>query len=217
LEDANGVQAQINSKRNQHFSSPGGNQGNMISDSWQAINAKLQYEKHMQDTGGNNSPMQNNVKHGIINNSTQRREFYQNGGSGSNSNMSSAHNQSSSARISDLQTSFGEILSSGTSASASSAPAAFSPQFTRKNYPFKGNSSANGNGSNQVISPQIGHSSDNEGSDSHNGKHGLSHSKSGIPKTVFIRGISADHTNASEGMNRDAMFGGINSAIGKLI
>lgn len=105
-----------------------------MSDSWEAINAKLQYEKHLQDNaGGNNTPTGPIL--GKPNDSLLRSQFYQNGGSSSNSNFNnqpSSQNGSprvsmaSGGKIQDLQSNFGEILNP--------APAAFSPQFTNKNF-----------------------------------------------------------------------------------
>ena len=121
----------------------------MISNSWETINAKLQYEKHLQETSGTNSPVQTNVKQNVINDSVQRREFYQNSNSNSNSNVNTQSGgalkpSSSGGKIADLQTTFGEMINS--------APAAFSPQFTRKYYRIHAvsaaNSSSGGNGSN---------------------------------------------------------------------
>lgn len=107
---------------------------NNVSDSWEAINAKLQYEKHLQDNGGGNSPA-TTLNLGKPNDSLLRSQFYQNGGSNSNSNFNNqSQSQNGSPRVSmasggkiqDLQSNFGEILNP--------APAAFSPQFTNKTF-----------------------------------------------------------------------------------
>jgi len=130
------------------FRSPAGSH-NVISDSWEALNAKLHYEKHLQDlkVRGNNDAI-------------QRREFYQSGtssninsSSNNNNNNNSSSNNSTmtldvstvapppppptfpkitptgttkSSNIEDLQTNFGEIVNP--------VPAAFSPFFTRKQF-----------------------------------------------------------------------------------
>ena len=108
---------------------------NNVCDSWEAINAKLQYEKHLQDNGGGNSPA-NTLNLGKPNDSLLRSQFYQSGGSNSNNNFNNPQppsqngsprvSMASGGKIQDLQSNFGEILNP--------APAAFSPQFTNKNF-----------------------------------------------------------------------------------
>ena len=110
------------------------NPNTSVCDSWEAINAKLQYEKHLQDNG---APL--SVGKPSINDSVQRSQFYQHSGSNSNNNFGSHTNSqggsprvtmASGNKIMDLQSNFGEILNP--------APAAFSPQFTKKNYRLSG-------------------------------------------------------------------------------
>lgn len=111
------------------------NNPNKISDSWETINAKLQYEKHLQDVGNGGAAGQ--PLNGEFSNSVQRREFYQHRGASSDSNIAGQGAAQHSPKVSlagagkifDLQTNFGEMVHP-----THSAPAAFSPQFTRKDY-----------------------------------------------------------------------------------
>lgn len=117
-------------KRNVFFTAPVNNQANMISDSWETVNAKLQYEKHLQDllhSDSNDGDMCSQASPmKLINDSVQRSQFYQ-------------QPTPSSAGIEDIQTSFGEIVQQAQQQHP--CPAAWSPQFTRKYY-------RNGNNSN---------------------------------------------------------------------
>jgi hypothetical protein len=178
---------------------------NKISDSWETINAKLQYEKHLQDAGS--APMQIN---GVIGDNVQRREFYQHSGSNSNSNIASQYSQQHSPKVTlagagkilDLQTNFGEIANPA----LNSAPAAFSPQFTKKSYRTAGSSGsknasssgvggAGGSGAMQTCSddadgtekglrPEVSPVRGVVGGEK---KNGFSPEKP--PKTVFIRSV----------------------------
>lgn len=174
-------------KKNVIFKAP--NPNTMISDSWEAVNAKLQYEKHLQDSGSN-SPLppgatkQNPI---AINDSVQRSEFYRNGSSNSNSNIGApSHNSpkvsmAGGAKIVDLQTNFGELLNNP-------APAAFSPQFTRKGYRTGGpgqlsKTLSNCSADDEADAGDISMSADDQ--EDHIPSKGPSPEKA--PKTVFIR------------------------------
>lgn len=183
------------------------NNASKISDSWQAVNAKLQYEKHLQDAlaAGNMHAL-----NGEFSNSALRREFYQQRGNSSDGNIAS-HNYergspkvslASTGKIQDLQTSFGEVLN----AAVHPAPAAFSPQFTRKDYrsPSKGprghvtltSASAEGEADGDGEDEEDGqepHSADHFPPQDHaNGTRPRPSSEriERIPRTVFIRSQS---------------------------
>lgn len=193
-----------------------------VGDSWEAINAKLQYEKHLQDSVGATNP---SMMLGKPNDSLLRSQFYQHSGSNSNNNFGShTHSQTGSPRVSmagsakiqDLQSNFGEILNP--------APAAFSPQFTNKNF-----RRANGSGSSSATKASIlvagSASADDEsgGAGSGAGMHGsegpspkrkpLTPEKP--PKSVFIKafaegegqghGEGHGHGEEAIGGNTDAM------------
>ena len=201
---------------------------NMISDSWEAVNAKLQYEKHLQDLNdrsNNNNNSNNNDDDGatashhdvLMDRYNQRREFYSNsscGSSNSNSNNgSSGHHDggphpavvstshkpphrskqpsfqlptNGALRIDDIQTNFGEIVNP--------APAAFSPQFTRKHYRSNDRSNvvttSNGGDGDNESDPSIQQDTSTVSSTSSNHfsyhQNHLHHQSSVRPKTVFI-------------------------------
>ena len=199
---------------------------NMISDSWEAVNAKLQYEKHLQDLNdrsNNNNNSNNNDDDGatashhdvLMDRYNQRREFYSNsscGSSNSNSNngcsghhdphpavVSTSHKPphrskqpsfqlptNGALRIDDIQTNFGEIVNP--------APAAFSPQFTRKHYRSNDRSNAvttsNGGDGDNESDPSIQQDTSTVSSTSSNHfsyhQNHLHHQSSVRPKTVFI-------------------------------
>lgn len=166
-----------NKKKKKHVIIAAPNPGNVISDSWEAVNAKLQYEKHLQDSG-NNSPVPSGgtrLNPMVINDSVQRNEFYRNSNSNSSNNIGASSSNSpkvtmaSGGKIADLQTNFGEILHS--------APAAFSPQFTRKGYRTAGP------GLSKTLSNC---SADDEGEGGTAGGNGGT-SPEKPPKTVFIK------------------------------
>jgi hypothetical protein len=221
---------------------------NMISDSWEAVNAKLQYEKHLQDLNDrSNNNNNNNDDDGataphhdvLVDRYNQRREFYSNsscGSSNSNSNSGSSHHDgvphpgvvptnhkpphrskqpsfqlptNGALRIDDIQTSFGEIVHP--------APAAFSPQFTRKHY--RSNDRLNAlttsnagdcdNDSDPSIKQDTTVSSTSSGHFSYH-QHHPHHQSSVRPKTVFIpvvatvtcdRDVDADDDNNSSNNN----------------
>ena len=204
---------------------------NMISDSWEAVNAKLQYEKHLQDLNDRNNNNSNNdddndndasaSHHDVLmDRHNQRREFYSSSCGSSNSsssNNSSSHYDSGShpvevsmshkpphrskqpsfqlpnkgaLRIDDIQTNFGEIMNP--------APAAFSPQFTRKHYRSNDrlntsiSSNAGGDGDNESISTiQQDTESSTTSSHHHNHHHPHHHNQPVRPKTVFIPVIAS--------------------------
>jgi hypothetical protein len=117
-----------------NFRSPSNSQTD-LSDSWSVLNAKLQYEKHMQEqclagekAAAHTHTTQSQSQDAKGNNDVQqRREFYQSGGQGQNGGKRVAGAGAvAGGNIEDIQTNFGEIMHS--------APAAWSPQFTRKQY-----------------------------------------------------------------------------------
>ncbi|KAJ1422742.1 hypothetical protein B484DRAFT_420834 [Ochromonadaceae sp. CCMP2298] len=105
-----------------NFRSPSNSQTD-LSGSWGVLNAKLQYEKQQQEQclagvgAGQDAPA---AKAGN-NDVQQRREFYQSGQNGGVTKRVAM-----GGNVEDLQTNFGEIMHS--------APAAWSPQFTRKQF-----------------------------------------------------------------------------------
>jgi len=140
-----GVAQQRHSKKKKNvlFNSNGNNK---ICDSWEAVNAKLQYEKHLQDTARSATATAAAgiylPRNGVNSDSVQRSQFYMSSGSNSNSNIAGGTGSpkvtmAGAGKIMDLQTNFGEMVNS--------APAAFSPQFTRKNYRTYGSAGKAGN------------------------------------------------------------------------
>jgi len=123
-------------------STAGASTASMISDSWEAVNAKLQYEKHLQDMNDRNTEDAPASHYDVlVDRHNQRREFYSTSGSSSHdtshpvSTTNKPHRSkkpsfqlpnNGALQIDDIQTNFGEIVHP--------APAAFSPQFTRKHY-----------------------------------------------------------------------------------
>jgi hypothetical protein len=212
----------------------------MISDSWEAINAKLQYEKHLQDSN-NATAVQNNSLPITINDSVQRSQFYQNSNNNSNSqnlnnsklssgNLSGSSSSSSSGggKIMDIQTSFGEILHP--------APAAFSPQFTRKNYRIHdaasthvhgtahsgatggARTSSSSGGEGEGGDEADGGGSTGEDYNSGDAQHQQQHHSGGggaiskfspskPPKTVFIRSVSAENASAQAALRANGELG----------
>ena len=225
---------------------------NMISDSWEAVNAKLQYEKHLQDlndrNNNNNNINSNNddddgataSHHDVLmDRYNQRREFYSNsicGSNNSNSNNGSGHHDggphpavvstshkpphrskqpsfqlptNGMLRIDDIQTNFGEIVNP--------APAAFSPQFTRKHYRSNDRSNvlttSNAGDDDNESDPSIQQDTSTTSSNHFSyHQHHLHHQSSVRPKTVFIpvvatvtcdRDADADNYNNNSNNNNN--------------
>ena len=126
---------------------PSTSTANPIGDSWEAVNAKLQYEKHLQDmydckSMDDAASISSSHQDILADRHNQRREFYSCSSSSNHDNTHSGttgttnnkpHRSSNHQSfnlpsnrtlvIDDIQTNFGEIINP--------APAAFSPQFTR--------------------------------------------------------------------------------------
>lgn len=179
----------------------------MISDSWEAVNAKLQYEKHLQDLNDrSNNNNNNNDDDGasashhdvLMDRHNQRREFYRDSGphpSVVSTNQKPPHRSkqpsfqlptNGALRIDDIQTNFGEIVNP--------APAAFSPQFTRKHYRSNdrlnalttSNAGDGDNEANPSIQQDTTTVSNTSSSNYSYHQHHLHHQSSVRPKTVFI-------------------------------
>jgi len=135
------------------FRSPAGSH-NVISDSWEALNAKLHYEKHLQDlkVRGNNDAI-------------QRREFYQSGTSSNiNSSSNNNNNNNSSSNNNNHPTNEKMNVRAPTpgAAAALGAVAIGSGRNSRvMTAPGSGGRTANGTTSSQLRSGHGGRSSNN--------------------------------------------------------
>jgi hypothetical protein len=148
---------------------------------------------------------------GEFSNSALRREFYQHRGSNSDGNIAGNGSErerngkgvslAGAGKIQDIQTNFGEMVG----ATVNPAPAAFSPQFTRKEY--RSPTGRNGRGQGGLSSVSAEGEADCELEDSRSGgpspplvtSTALGPIAERIPKTVFIRSQSDPCQN--EGMD----------------